>query len=354
MATKRATRIFAAAGHTKQRNGTQLRGGLFFTSPDDGQWQALSAGLPENVEARAFAVHPGDPDVIYVGTQDGPYRSTDGGRKWERLGFPDRGAVVWSLTFHPTRPQVMYAGTAPVVMYRSENGGDTWSKLPGARSPEHCPMNFPTRVTGIAVDAGRPDDVYAALEVSGVIASRDGGETWADLSEPLIRLSDQPHLKSRLSSNTDTSGMIDSHAIAVNKAGTAFFACRMGLFRSDDRGASWSDMEVGRFSPLTYCRDVIVSPHDERVMYACLWVSSRGNDGSLCRSDDAGETWRRFDHDLKSRATMMGVAGHPGDPARVYCVSRCGQVFGTEDTGATWREYQLPEGVQDVYSIACA
>jgi hypothetical protein len=51
---------------------------------------------------------------------------------------------------------------------------------------------------------------------------------------------------------------------------------------------------------------------------------------------------------------MMAVTAHPRDPARVYCVSRCGQVFGTEDTGASWREYPLPEGVQDVYTVAAA
>jgi photosystem II stability/assembly factor-like uncharacterized protein len=128
----------------------------------------------------------------------------------------------------------------------------------------------------------------------------------------------------------------------------------MGVFRTDDRGATWSDIGIGRYSPLTYCRDVIVSPHDPRVMYACLSVSARGDDGSLYRSEDVGRTWRRFDHGVKARATMMAVAAHPRDPARVYCVSRCGQVFGTEDAGASWREYPLPKGVQDVYSVACA
>ena len=216
-------------------------------------------------------------------------------------------------------------------------------------------MGFPARVTRIAVDPGAPDDVYAALEVSGVIRSADGGETWTDLSAPLIKLADNPRLKSRIGSAIDAEGMLNSHAFAVSAAGrgTAFLAVRMGLFRSDDRGASWQDMEIKRFSPLTYCRDVIVSPIDPRVMYACLSVSARGDDGSLYRSDDIGQTWRRFDHGVKARATMMAVAAHPRDPAKVYCVSRCGQVFGTEDAGATWREYPLPEGVRDVYTVAC-
>jgi len=355
MADSSTTRIFAGAGHWVSGAGRRCRGGLFRRSPD-GDWQALTAGLPENVEARALLPHPSKPDVLYAGTQDGPYRTTDGGAHWERLGFPDRGAVVWSLAFHPARPQVMYAGVAPVGIYRSEDGGDTWKKLEGAKSPGHCEMGFPARVTRIVVDPVLPDVVYAALEVSGVIRSDDGGDTWTDLSAPLIKLSDAPHLKSRIGSDLDAEGMLDSHAFAVSAAapGTAFLAVRMGVFRTDDRGATWNDVEIGRFSPLTYCRDVIVSPQDPRVMYACLSVSSRGNDGSLYRSDDVGKQWRRFDHGIKSRATMMSVAVHPRDPARVYCVSRCGQVFGTEDAGKSWREYPLPEGVEDTYTVACA
>jgi photosystem II stability/assembly factor-like uncharacterized protein len=355
MASNGATRIFAGAGHWVS-GGTNHPGGLFRRAPDGAQWQSLTKGLPENVETRAFAVHPREPDVLYAGTQDGPYRTTDGGERWERLGFPDRDAVVWSLAFHPTRPQVMYAGVAPVGIYRSENGGDTWTKLPGAKSPGHCEMGFPTRVTRIVVDPVLPDVVYAALEVSGVIRSTDGGQTWTDLSAPLIKLADAPHLKSRIGSDIDAEGMLDSHAFAVSSAapGSAFLAVRMGLFRTDDRGATWSDIEIGRYSPLTYCRDVIVSPQDPRVMYACLSTAARGSDGSLYRSTDVGRTWRRFDHDVKARGTMMAAAAHPRDPARVYCAARCGQVFGTEDAGASWREYPLPTGVQDVYTVACA
>jgi photosystem II stability/assembly factor-like uncharacterized protein len=48
----------------------------------------------------------------------------------------------------------------------------------------------------------------------------------------------------------------------------------------------------------------------------------------------------------------MGLALHPRDPDQVYCASRCGQVFGTQDGGRTWRESQL-DGIDDVYAIAC-
>ena len=355
MADTRATRIFAAAGHWTTQSGERFQGGLFRTTAGEGRWESLTHGLPDAVEARALAVHPSESDVVYVGTQDGPYRSTDGGSRWERLDFPASGAVVWSLAFHPTRPNVMYAGLAPVGIYRSDNGGDSWKKLDAAKSPEHCFMgpNFPTRTTRIAIDPARPDDIYAALEVSGAIRSTDGGTTWKDLSAPLIKMSEQPHLKSRISSDIDSEGMLDSHAMAVS-GGKVFLAVRMGLFQSEDRGESWRDLQIGRFSPLTYCRDVIVSPHDAHVMYACLSPASRSHDGSLYRSDDVGQSWRRYDHGVKANATMMAAAVHPKNPARVYCVSRCGQVFGTEDDGSSWREYRLPENVQDVYAVACA
>src|SRR5262249_48919714 len=65
------------------------------------------------------------------------------------------------------------------------------------------------------------------------------------------------------------------------------------------------------------------------------------------------QTWTRFDHGVKADRTMMAVALHPRDPDQVYCVSRSGQVFGTEDGGRTWREDRGPDG-QDGYALGCA
>ena len=75
--------------------------------------------------------------------------------------------------------------------------------------------------------------------------------------------------------------------------------------------------------------------------------------GSLYRSNDSGKSWKRYDHGVTAHATMMFVSQHQQDPNRVYCVSRCGEVFGTEDDGKSWRTYKLPEGVEDVYTVAC-
>jgi photosystem II stability/assembly factor-like uncharacterized protein len=331
-------------------------GGVFRRAVGNGGWEALDKGLPERTEVRAITIHPDNPDVVYIGTQDGPYRSTDGGMRWERLGFPKDGGEVWSILVHPKNSRILYAGASPVAVFRSDDGGDTWRRLPNSSLPPVVKMAFACRVMRLAADPARPDEIYAALEVGGVMRSLDGGEHWTDCSADLLNLAQRPHLKSRIQSDTENEGMLDAHALCVSAArpGTVFLAVRMGLFESADQATSWRDMEIGRFSPLTYGRDIRVSPQDPSVFYACLSPAARSEDGSVYRSSDVGRTWTRFDHGIKANSTMMAVALHPRDPDQVYCVSRHGQVFGTQDGGRSWREEALPDGVADVYTVACA
>ena len=131
-------RIFAGAGPGEGKNAGRYRPGLYRLDPGEDTWHSVTAGLPENVEVCTIAVSPHDSNVIFVGTQDGPCRSTNGGETWERLGFPDRGAVIWTMAVHPTRPNIIYAGAAPVALYRSEDGGNSWHRMPQAKSLAHC------------------------------------------------------------------------------------------------------------------------------------------------------------------------------------------------------------------------
>ena len=338
------------------RSGPETVGGIFRQTVGDDRWRHLTNGLPEITQVQAIAVHPTNPDVIYIGTRSGPYRSADRGERWERLPFPDDKTEVWSVLVHPANPRTLYAGTSPVGVYRSDDGGDSWRRLPNAVQPERVKMkSFVCRVMRLVADPARPEELYAALEVGGVMRSLDDGETWDDCSSDLLKLAELPQLKSKIDSDTDIEGMLDGHAVCVSAArpGAVFLAVRMGLFESADRGSTWRSMDIGRFSPLTYGRDILVSPSDPRHLYACLSPAARSTDGSLYRSEDLGQTWSRFDHGVKAGSTMMAVALHRRDPRQVYCVSRSGQVFGTQDGGRTWAEHRLPDGVQDVYAVAC-
>jgi photosystem II stability/assembly factor-like uncharacterized protein len=217
-------------------------------------------------------------------------------------------------------------------------------------------MGFPCRVIRLALDPSNSRELYAGIEVGGVLRSRDGGDTWEGCNEGLLAFTREPRLRSRIGSDTETEGMMDSHALAVSPAlpGTVFLANRMGLFRSDDRGTSWQEIGIGRFSPLTYARDIKVSRHDPSTLYAALSVAAVSDEGSLYRSRDLGATWQRFDHDVAMKSTLMIIAESPADPDRVYCATRKGQVFGTEDGGKNWQEYRLPDGVEGVYGLWAA
>lgn len=345
------TYIYAGASGSQ---AGRYAGGLFRRAVGNGGWERIENGLPSEPEIHAIAVDPTNPEVVYAGAQDGPYRCVDRGQRWERVGFPDRDAAVWSIHFQPGNPRTMFIGTSPIGVYRSDDGGDHWRRL-DAKGPGRVDMGFACRVTRVAADPSRPDEVYAGLEVDGILRSSDGGRSWTDCSTDLLRLAELPHLRSKIASNTEIEGMMDTHALCLSGArpGTVFLAVRMGLFQSDDRGATWRDMEVGRYSPLTYARDVHVSPHDPKVLYAALSPAARSEDGSIYKSDDLGATWKRVDHGVTARATMMALALHPRDPQQVYGGTRCGQIFGTRDGGKSWDDLSLPPNVADVYTVAC-
>jgi len=330
------------------------RGGVFRQALGSERWDLLDDGVPGDAEVHAVTVDPNATDTVMIATTKGAFRSKNRGDKWERLALPDQGTDIWSITVHPTDPKTIYAGYGPTGVYRSDDGGDHWKKLPDPKLPERVHMSFPCRVMRLDVDPNSPDDIYATMEANGAMRSRNAGESWEDCTADLIRFCEEPKYRSRIGSQTEIEGMLDGHALACSAAapGTVFLANRMGLFRSSDKGEHWEDMEIGRFSPLTYGRDIRTSPHDPKVLYAALSPAARSTDGSIYKSEDVGKTWKRFDHGIKADATMMGVIVHPKDPNQVYGISRVGQVFGTQDGGKSWSEHRLPEGVRDCYCIA--
>lgn len=330
--------------------------GLYRMPAGGGAWESLSNGLPDKVEVRAIVIDRESPNEIIVGTQNGPYRSRDGGESWQALPLPGGDPVVWSILRHPHEPDTLFVGTQGTDIFRSRDGGASWQKLDVPVPEGMVQMGFPCRVVRLAIDPNNPDDVYAGLEVGGVVRSRDGGDTWEGCNATLLQFAQQDRLKSRIVSDTENEGMMDSHALTISSAspGTVFLANRMGLFRSDDRGERWQELGIGRYSPLTYARDVTVSPHDPNTMLAALSVAAMSDEGSLYQSRDRGQTWKRFDHDISIESTLMVVAPSVSRPERVYCAARRGQVFGTEDGGVTWSETRLPGGAQGVYAMAAA
>lgn len=83
-------------------------------------------GLPTNRTVNGFAVHPSDPKVMFVAMRDGLFKSTDGGETWKPAGkgLKNQAAVA----VNPGRPNEVYAASTDGVIYRSRDGGRTWER----------------------------------------------------------------------------------------------------------------------------------------------------------------------------------------------------------------------------------
>ena len=122
--------VFAGVGgyYASKQGGLA---GVFRCAIDGTDWKhALS-----QIEAFTVFAHPRDPDLVFAGTVDGVYRSTDRGQNFRRADFPDRGVQVWSFLHDDADPKRMLAGGSPVAVYLSEDGG---ARSPLARPRHHA------------------------------------------------------------------------------------------------------------------------------------------------------------------------------------------------------------------------
>ena len=345
MTTDHTARVYVGlAGESAP--GRTVKSGLYRMAVGDDRWELATRGLPEAPAIRAIAVHPQHPEIVYAGTQHGPYRSEDRGERWEKVDVRDHGQAVWSLLFDPADPRVLYAGYENCEVYRSEDGGLHWRQLPvTVRFPEvtvAAASNPAKRVLELAVNAADPREIYGAIEVGGVIRSLDGGEHWENMSHGQYV-------------NDDT---VDMHGVIVGRwrPGSVLAIGRAGLFRSTDQGAHWTSagLEPLNQKGQTYCRDIREVPGDPRTIWLAAGANFQSDVGVLFKSKDGGSTWARVDMGVVPQSTMFAVVFDERQPRRMFCATTGGEVFASEDGGQRWSARPLPDGATQVYAVACA
>jgi photosystem II stability/assembly factor-like uncharacterized protein len=143
-------------------------------------WRSIG---PDGGGVLALAFAPSDPHVAYAGTQGGGvFRSDDGGASWTAASGGLDILVIQSLAVDPRDPAVVYAGT-PIGLYETTSGGASWRALP-LRSPALPPA----AVTAVRIDSAHPRVLYAVTS-AGVFRTADGGAHWTerDAGLPLDR-----------------------------------------------------------------------------------------------------------------------------------------------------------------------
>ena len=330
------------AGETGR--GRVVHSGLFRLKDGSGEWQRIERGLPKEPAVRALAVHPSNPEVVYAGTQSGAYRSGDRGKHWEKVTMPAHGLPVWSILFHPHDPDVILVGTENCEIYRSDDAGERWTRLPvSVRFPDITTApgaNPAKRVLMLDASAAEPENLYGAIEVGGTIRSTDGGEHWENLSHGQYLNDDY----------------VDMHGVLASRwrPGTVIGIARAGMFRSDDGGDHWQHVPLEPMNPKghIYCRDIREVPGNPRHLWVAAGAGFQSEAGSLLHSRDGGDSWTRVDIGHPVPHTMFKLAFDEHQPSLMSCATNGGEVWTSTDSGETWAALPPPPGGTQVYALA--
>lgn len=236
--------------------------GLVQRSPEGG-WYWLGS---DRSDYMGFVAHPSDPSRLYssghppAGGNLGFRVTDDRGEEWQVLSMP--GVDFHALAIAPGDPDRIYgwATSGERGFFVSDDGGETWNPV--------MPEGLGDSIFGLAVDPQNGDRVIATTR-SGVYESRDGGKTW------------------QLMPGTDTAPIIGLTFVESGD-GTAMVGYRLdsdspGLYRSTDGGATWEAMGTGTEGTILY---VASSPKNPEMLYAV------NENNTIFRSTDGGETWR--------------------------------------------------------------
>jgi photosystem II stability/assembly factor-like uncharacterized protein len=276
--------IYVGTGEVTVR-GNVAEGDGMWKSTDAGRtWKR--AGLADSRHLTRVRVSPQSADLVYAcalghlfGPNDerGVYRSRDGAATWERVKFISRDAGCVDLAMDPTNPRILYAtfwnvrrqpwtmdsGGAGSGIWKSTDGGDSWSEL---TRNEGLPRGT-IGISGVTVSPGNPDNVYAVVEAEdgGVFRSRDAGKTWT-------RTSDDRSLRQR--------AWYYSRIYADPKDADGVYVVNVRFQRSKDGGKKFESIRT----PHGDNHDLWLDPDDARRMI-------ESNDGGAQVSEDGGATW---------------------------------------------------------------
>jgi photosystem II stability/assembly factor-like uncharacterized protein len=253
-----------------------------------------------------------NPGVVYAGSNDGLYRSTDGGDTWTASAFS--GFLVYTVTIDPHDPNTFLAA---VYSYRTGEGTTFWRSVDhGATwtvSATGIPPGPSSMVQRIVFDPVRAGTAYAVLGPQGdqgsAFRTTDGGVSWTLLTTAI--------------------GLRD---LAPSPDGTLFGAADFGIARSNDLGETWTPALPAALTPETAPRDVlsrlIVSEASPDTLFAA------GSEG-VWKSTDSGGSWIAANQGVNA-LPVVSLAVAPTGPANVLAVAG-DSVFRSADRGVTWR-----------------
>ncbi|MDB4952344.1 MAG: hypothetical protein JWM27_4993 [Gemmatimonadetes bacterium] len=275
--------VWAGTGSDGIRSNVSIGRGVYRSTDGGKTW--TFAGLRDVGQIGGVRAHPTNPDVAWVAALGNPfarnpergvYKTTDGGRTWRRTLFVSDSTGAIDVELQPGNPDVLYAsmwrgerkpwtiisGAHEGGIYRSADGGETWTKLT---------RGLPSGLFGksnVAVSAADPRRVYALIEAapgSGLYRSDDGGDTWA-LANGEARLITRPFYYDNITADPTNADVV--------------YIGNEGFFKSTDGGKTFRTLPT----PHGDNHDLWINPRDGRIMI-------QSNDGGANVTEDGGRSW---------------------------------------------------------------
>jgi hypothetical protein len=277
--------VYVGTGSADPR-GNASNGDGVYKSTDAGEtW--VHVGLEKAGLIGRIRIHPQNPDIVYVAAvgsifgpnqERGVYRSKDGGNTWQQILAINENTGAGDVAMDMKNPNTLFAamwtvrrqpwtidsGSMDDGLFRSTDGGDTWTRLTGG-----LPANVMVGKIGVSVSLANPKRVYALVEAAedqgGVYRSDNGGDTWT---------------RTNTSRNLQQRAFYYTHIYADPVEADTVYAQNTGAYKSTDGGKTFATIRT----PHGDNHDWWINPKNNQAMV-------EGNDGGACVSLDGGQSW---------------------------------------------------------------
>jgi len=294
-------------------------GSTLYAATDDGPYKSVDGGeswtlLDIDVASGVIVLDPKNPSVVYSASfNDGIFKTTDGGIKWKAINDGLSDLNISSLAVDPSDTDTLYAGTQAAGIFKSMDGGASWS-------PSNLGISN-SWVFSIAIDTLNPSTLLIGTSSEGVLKSEDGGINWLPINNGLPSS--------------------QALALAINPVNPSILYAGLvaGLYSSSDGGASWV------FSVGGFIRDIVVDPSNPSTVYAAV-SSFQG----VMKTTDGGTNWGQVNAGLSS-LQLTSISFARNSPSTLYVGSSAG-AFKTTSAGSLW--FAANEGLSRIRAFDIA
>lgn len=350
-------------GLTYRRSGGPSSG-LWRTSDGGDTWHELTAGLPTGADVGRIGVTicESQPDVMYAiyadadASFEGVYRSTNGGDTWSATSDGGMGGIYstfgWyfgQIRVQPTNPNNVFAMGVP--MYRTTNGGSSWFEEGANMHVDHHALEFCPSL---------PSRAYQGND-GGLYRSNDSGNTWTKLydqpTNQFYAIEIDPSDPSHLYGGTQDNGTLrtpsgavddwerifggDGFTVIVDHTDSDVIYCEYqygNLYKSTDGGSWFSRVMDGinTSDRMNWHTPVVMDPTDPEVLY---YGSHR-----IYQSNDGADSWTAISDDLTDGnqganfGTVTTIALAPSSPAQIFAGTDDGNVWAFRPFSGQWVE----------------